>query len=177
MGKNRVIIGLGGTGTAIVSAAANRASLNDAKLFSIDSVTSSINLDNINRIKCIPIISDDKCGSGRDRERGAAMFNYHDEQGNFSELYAIAQDAKTPVVVISSAAGGTGSGSIVPFCAKLIKKGITIIPIIVCPALDDPDAYHLNTNDLFIELDEIGIETYNVFRNRSGDSSYHKINN
>ena len=80
------------------------------------------------------------------------------------------------IPIISSAAGGTGSGSVVPLCSKLIEKGISVIPIIICPNKKDPAAFHLNTSDLFIELDEIGITTYAVFENKKGDANYGPIN-
>jgi hypothetical protein len=176
--SSHVVISAGNAGCQILRTFANRSSSNGTKMFAIDSVVSGVTLDNINtNVKFIPIISDENSGSGRDRERGAAMFKYHEDQGAFDEMYAAAESAKSPVVVISSAAGGTGSGSIVPLCRSLIELGIHVIPIIVCPSMDDPDAYHLNTNDLFIELDEVGVETYNVFRNRAGDSNYGPINN
>jgi hypothetical protein len=174
---SNMIIALGNTGNQIIRLAAERSSLEDVKMYAIDSVTSSITMDNIVRIKHIPIVSDDKCGSSRDRSRGAAMYRYHEELGEFEEMYKDAENAKTPVLVITSSAGGTGSGSVIPLCKALIEREIQVIPIIVCPALEDPDAYHLNTNDLFIELDEVGIETYNVFRNRAGSSNYTPINN
>ena len=172
-----MVIGAGNAGSMIVRTLTERSCLKDVKLYTIDSVTNGITLDSIQRIKNIPIMADNKCGSGRDRERGAAMFKYHEDNGAFDEMYNDAENSKTPVIVVSSSAGGTGSGSIVPLCKSLIERDIQVIPVIICPAMDDPDAYHLNTNDLFIELDEIGVTTYNVFRNRSGDSNYGPINN
>ena len=178
MGKNnRVVISAGNAGCQILRTFADRSTSSDVNMFAIDSVLNSVTLDNVSHIKFIPIISDENSGSGRDRERGAAMYRYHEDQGAFDEMYQAAEEAKSPVIVISSAAGGTGSGSIVPICKSLIELGVHVVPIIVCPAMDDPDAYHLNTNDLFIELDEVGVETYNVFRNRAGDSDYTPINN
>ena len=170
-----MIIGLGNTGNQIVKEIASRPCMSDVKLYTIDSVASSADIDHQN-VTAIPIISDDKCGSGRDRERGAAMFRYHEDQGSFVDMYADAEKAKSPVFVITSSAGGTGSGSVVPLCKTLIENDIAVVPIIICPAMDDPDAYHLNTNDLFIELTQVGIETYNIFRNRSGDTNYDPVN-
>jgi hypothetical protein len=79
-------------------------------------------------------------------------------------------------LVITSSAGGTGSGATVPLCKSLIEKDIQVIPIIVCPNKKDPAAFHLNTSDLFIELGELGVETYAVFENRRGDADYTPVN-
>ena len=176
MSKN-VIIGLGNTGTQIIKVIATRPLLKDVKLYSIDSVLSSVDLDSLASITTIPIISDTKCGSGRDRDRGAAMFSYHEELGSFEKMYEDAADAKSPVIVITSSAGGTGSGSVVPLCRTLKKMGVDVIPIIVTPSMEDPDSYQFNTSDLFVDLGEVGIETYNVFRNKAGTFNYAPINN
>jgi cell division GTPase FtsZ len=174
---NHVVIGLGNCGSQIVRAIATRKSLNDVDLFSIDSVVSNTNLANVNRIKTIPIITDEKEGSGRNRERGAAMYAWHEANHEFDKMYETCENAKSPVVVITSAAGGTGSGSAPKLCKTLNEAGIPVIPIIVCPSMDDPTAYHLNNNDLFMELEEARVETYCVFRNVVGDSNYTPINN
>lgn len=171
-----LVIGVGNTGTNIVKLAAMSTLLDDTNYYAIDSVASSIDMDSIGKIKYIPIISDEKTGSGRDRERGRAMYEFHQNNGEFEEMYEEAAEAKSPVIVITSAAGGTGSGSVVPLCSKLIEKGISVIPIIICPNKKDPAAFHLNTSDLFIELDEIGITTYAVFENKKGDANYGPIN-
>jgi cell division GTPase FtsZ len=176
--ENRILVGLGNTGCNIVKAVAMDAKLTDVSLYAIDSVASSISMDDINRIKSIPIISDNKSGSGRNRERGRAMFEYHENKGSFNELYEEAEHAKSPVIVVTSAAGGTGSGSCVPLCKTLIDLGIKVIPIIVIPSLEDPTAYHMNTNDLFIELGEVDDElTYATFRNVKNSADYSVINN
>lgn len=173
-----MVIGVGNAGSRCVEEIASRTSMSDVILYAIDSVMSNMSMEKVgNKITYIPIVSDDKCGSGRDRERGAAMFRYHEENGKFVEMYNKALEAKTPVVVISSSAGGTGSGSIVPLCKSLIELDIQVIPVIICPSMDDPDAYHLNTNDLLIELDQVGVQTYNIFRNRAGTSNYTPVNN
>lgn len=176
-----LVIGLGNTGTQIVKAATKSAKLTDVKFYTIDSVTSSIDMAHVTNITSIPIISDDKNGSGRSRERGAAMYMYHDEAGAFNQLYEDAKAAKSPVVVITSAAGGTGSGSIIPLCRKLMSFGtedaeFRVVPIIIFPAMEDPDVFHFNTNDLMLELDEVGITTYSIFRNTYGNADYSKIN-
>lgn len=173
---NHIVCGLGNTGTNIVREIAARKSMEDVDLYAIDSVAASINIATINRITTIPIM-DDREGSGRNRERGSEMFDGHDALGEFDELYKKCANAKSPVIVVTSAAGGTGSGSTPRFCRKLIRNDIQVIPIIVCPSMDDPTAYHLNNNDLFMELEEIGISTYGVFRNVTGDSDYAAINN
>lgn len=173
---NNLIIGLGNTGTNIVKAAAGSALLDQVTMYSIDSVTSSIDLSTIDKIKVIPIISDEKSGSGRNRERGKAMYEFHESQGAFEEMYKTAKNSKSPVLVITSSAGGTGSGATVPLCKSLIEKDIQVIPIIVCPNKKDPAAFHLNTSDLFIELGELGVETYAVFENRRGDADYTPVN-
>ena len=171
-----LIIGVGNTGTNIIKLAATSNLLDETKFYAIDSVASSIDAAFISKINFIPIISDEKTGSGRDRDRGRAMYEYHESLGEFKEMYDDAIEAKSPVIVISSAAGGTGSGAIVPLCDKLIKSGVSVIPIIICPNKKDPAAFHLNTSDLFIELDEIGIKTYAVFENKKGDADYGPIN-
>ena len=180
MNEKNVIIGLGNCGTQIVKSIASDSKLMDddnIKLFAIDSTMSSIDLDTINRMTFIPIISDEKSGSGRIRERGSSMYKYHEEQGAFDEMYDVASKAKTPIIIVTSSAGGTGSGSIVPLCYSLTKKGIHVVPIIVCPSMSDPDAYHLNTNDLMVELNDVGVETYSIFRNDdSRGADYSKIN-
>lgn len=170
-----IVIGLGNAGTQIVKEITKSSLLNDVKLYSIDSTSASIEIDTINRIKSIPIISDENEGSGRDRERGAAMFMYHQDQCKFDQMFVEAMDAKSPVIVITSAAGGTGSGSCVPLCKKLLQMDVNVVPIIICPNMEDPDAYHLNTSDLMIELGEIGIKTYSIFRNPKG-ADYDPVN-
>ena len=172
-----LIIGMGNTGCQIVKAASNSSLLTNCKYYMIDSVTSQMNMNNISKVKAIPIISDDKAGSGRSRERGAAMFDFHDKNDSFKELYADAENAKTPVIIITSSAGGTGSGSTPHLCKKLIDAGIAVIPIIICPAMKDPAAFHLNTNDLMVELGSAGVETYCMFRNDYGKADYTEINN
>lgn len=176
--SNNMIIGLGNTGFNIVKSIKNHSVFKDnTRIYAIDSVIDSrINLDTIGDIEYIPIVSDDKNGSGRDRARGCAMYKYHEDNGEFDKMYQQAVDSKSPVIVISSSAGGTGSGSIVPCCEALLERDVHVIPIIICPNKSDPDAYHLNTNDLLIELDEIGIETYSIFQNSKGDADYTPIN-
>lgn len=174
---NNVVIGLGNTGTQIVKAIMSSSLLNGVSLYAIDSVASAIDLDAINRIKVIPIISDEKTGSGRFRERGRDMYEFHENNDAFAEMYSEATHAKSPVLVITSAAGGTGSGSAPCVCKALMKRNVKVIPIIICPHDDDPKAYHLNTNDLFLELAEIGIETYSVFQNPKNSADYTPINN
>lgn len=174
---NNMIIGVGGAGGNVVKLASKSVALAGTDFYMIDSVTNKIDLDSINDLKYIPIIADEKEGSGRDRTRGRALYDFHDEEGDFDDLYDAATKAKMPVLVISSAAGGTGSGSIVPLCKALIELDVQVIPIIICPNMADPDAYHLNTTDLFIELAEVGVVTYSVFRNAKGSADYTSINN
>ena len=171
-----MVVGLGNTGTNVVKMAALSSKLDNITYYAIDSVMTNMDLDSINDVTFIPIISDEKSGSGRDRERGKAMYLFHEENHAFDEMYKVASECKTPVIVITSAAGGTGSGSTVPFCDALIKKGIDVIPIIICPNKKDPAAFHLNTNDLFVDLSEIGIKTYAIFENRKGDADYYWYN-
>lgn len=173
-----LICGLGNTGSRIVEAIETRSSLKDVELYAIDSIAPTMSLNRVNtRIHYIPIVSDDKNGSGRNRERGAAMFEYHEELGSFEDMLEACTEAKTPIVVITSSAGGTGSGSTPKLCKLLTDMEIPVIPIIITPSMDDPDAYHLNTTDLFVELEEAGVTTYGVFRNIAGDSNYTPINN
>lgn len=175
MAKN-ICIGLGNTGNNIIQLIASNNTLSDTILYAVDSVASSIKMENVDRVKYLPILSDDKSGSGRSRERGAEMFKFHKSNGMFDEMFVECMNAKSPVIVITSAAGGTGSGATVPLCAELVKNGIQVIPIIVAPNKNDPDAFHLNTKDLFFELGEINVETYAVFENRKGDANYDPIN-
>lgn len=174
--SNNICIGLGNTGNNIIQLIANNNTLSDTTLYAIDSVASTVSLDSVGRINYIPIRADEKSGSGRSRERGAEMFKFHKDNGTFSELFSVCLTAKDPVIVITSAAGGTGSGSCVPLCAELSKMGVHVIPIIVAPNKADPDAFHLNTKDLFVELGELNISTYAVFENRKGDANYDPIN-
>ena len=174
---SNLIIGLGNTGTNIVKLAAGSSFLSDAKFYAIDSVASSIDADTLTSVKYVPIISDEKAGSGRDRTRGAAMFKFHQDNGDFKELYEVAMTSQSPIIVVSSTAGGTGSGSIVPLCETLIEMKLDVIPILICPNKLDPAAFHLNTSDLFIELGEIGVKTYATFENKRGDADYRPINN
>lgn len=178
MAKNLAIV-LGNCGTQIGKALANSSLLGEdvLSIYAIDSQTASVDLEMVKRINFIPIISDEKNGSGRNRQRGEAMYRFHEENGAFTKMYDDAINSKAPVLVITSAAGGTGSGSCVPVCEALISKGVQVIPIIICPNMSDPDAYHLNANDLMIELQDAGIETYSVFRNPKNDADYTPINN
>ena len=173
---HNTIIGIGNCGSQIVKAAAMSSKLTDTKFYSIDSQTSSIDMGAVD-VTYIPIISDEKTGSGRNRERGNAMYCFHESQGEFEEMYKDCQNSKSPVVVITSAAGGTGSGAVVPLCKSLMSREVQVIPIIICPNLNDPDAYQLNTADLMLELQEAGIETYCIFRNIRGDADYTPVNN
>jgi hypothetical protein len=173
---NNMIIGLGNTGTNIVKMAAASSRLKEVDFYTIDSVVDNVDLDSLDNVKFIPIISDESSGSGRDRERGKAMYKFHEENHEFDEMYKKATESRTPIIVITSAAGGTGSGSVVPVCDALIKKGLHVIPIIICPNKKDPAAFHLNTSDLFIDLSEVGISTYAIFENRKGDADYTPIN-
>ena len=115
-----MIIGTGNAGCQIIKMAALSPLLDEVEFYAIDSVLSTIDMDSISNVKFIPIMSDEKAGSGRDRERGKAMFKFHEENKAFDEMYKVASESKTPVIVVSSAAGGTGSGSIVPLCDALI---------------------------------------------------------
>lgn len=171
-----MIIGMGNTGFQIVKAAADSKLLTECKFYAIDSVTTSVDMKSVGKINMISLVSDDKAGSGRSRERGAAMFDFHDKNGTFAELYADAEKAKTPILIVTSAAGGTGSGSTPALCKHFIDNGIPVIPIIIVPALNDPTAFHLNTNDLMMELAEAEVNTYCVFRNEYGKADYSQIN-
>lgn len=178
------IICLGNTGCQIAKAISSSSLLNDAKVYCIDSQTSSVDREMVHNATFIPIVSDDKVGSGRNRERGSEMYLIHEGQGEFVEMYDDAIKSKSPVIVITSSAGGTGSGSCVPLCKSLVELGIKPLPIIVCPAMEDPDAYHMNTNDLFIELADIkdsdgepGVPTYSIFQNPKDSADYAPINN
>lgn len=172
---NKVIIGLGNTGSVIVREVAKK-NLNDVMLFAIDSQTRHVSLDDVASIKYIPIIADDNDGSGRDRERGRDMFLWNSNNGKLDEMYEICKETDT-IFVVTSAAGGTGSGSCPALCKQLRTRNeyCNIIPIIICPNMDDPDAYHLNTTDLMVELGEVGIKTYMIFRNPNS-SDYRKVN-
>lgn len=180
MSSFNLIIGMGNTGCQIVKTAATSEKLSDCKFYAIDSVSTSVDMNTLNQVTVIPMQVDQKSGSGRSRERGATMFEFHDREGSFNELYKDAASAKTPIIVITSSAGGTGSGSTPLICKKLMEidpENIQVIPIIICPAMKDPDAFHLNTTDLMLELDEADISTYAVLRNDYGTADYTEINN
>lgn len=176
MGSKNIIVGLGNTGFNIIEACILK-DLKDVTYYAIDSQTSHVNMNSITKMEYIPIIADDKTGSGQNRERGKALYEFHQSQGIFDEMYKACGEAKSPIIVVSSSAGGTGSGSIVPFCKALIDREIQVLPIIVCPNDEDPIAYHLNTEDLMIELDEVGVITYSIFKNIKNDAEYTLINN
>lgn len=178
-----LIIGLGNTGVQIIKAIMKSNMLNDVKLYAIDSVTTSVDKDFVDRVAVIPIQSDEKQGSGRNRERGAEMYKIHEDSDDFAQMYQDAIDAKSPVLVITSSAGGTGSGSTAPLCQALVARGVQVIPIIITPDLSEPDAYHLNTNDLFAELAEIidgegepGVPSYTIFQNPKDTVNYDPVN-
>lgn len=172
-----IVIGFGQAGSNVVRALNADMGLNEnVQYFAIDSIMNSIKLADISDITYIPIISDEKSGSGRNRTRGAEMYSFHEDQGHMDDLYTACQNSKMPIIAITSAAGGTGSGSIVPFCKKMAELELQVIPFIICPNKDDPTAYHLNTTDLFIELAEAGIVTYDAFENRKGDADYNVVN-
>lgn len=178
-----VIIGLGNTGSQIVKLIASNQNFNDVELFAIDSVTSSITMNDLNRIKYKSIMSDQKSGSGRNRERGLEMYRFHESNGDFDDMYESCKDAKSPVIVITSAAGGTGSGSCAQVCQSIVDRNVEVVPIIICPNKNDPDAFHLNTNDLFIDLGNVvrsdntpGVVSYATFENRRGDADYLPVN-
>lgn len=180
---NNMCIGLGNCGTMIVKAIAKSEKLNNVKLYAIDSVATNVDTDTLDRINIIPIQSDEKSGSGRNRERGAEMYLIHEQADDFAQMYQDAMDAKSPVLIITSSAGGTGSGSTVPLCKALVARGVRVIPIIITPDLSEPDAYHLNTNDLFSEIseitddaDDVGIPSYTIFQNPKNSVNYDPIN-
>jgi hypothetical protein len=173
---NRLCIGLGNAGATIVREIADRSILDDVKLYAIDSTTTNATIHTTRDVNYLCTISDEDQGSGRDRERGAAMYRYHESSGDFDEMYSDAMDAKGPVILVTSAAGGTGSGSIVPLCKTLLENDVFIIPVIIFPNDKDPIAYHLNANDLLIELGEVGIQTYSVFVNPANTVDYTDIN-
>lgn len=171
-----MVIGLGNAGTHIAKLASESPLLEDVKFYAIDSVLESADMDTLNKVKIIPIVSDEKTGSGRNRERGAAMFDFHKSKGAFKELMADVEKCVSPIVVITSSAGGTGSGSAPALCKMIMDKGLQVVPIIVCPDMDDPDAYHLNTTDLMIDLQTAGITTYSIVRNKTSGADYTPIN-
>lgn len=182
-----VVIGLGNTGTQIVKLAAASDKLTDTKFYTIDSVAANADVDSVQNITAIPIVSDDKSGSGRLRERGAAMFELHDQNHAFDQLYKDALEAKEPIIIVTSAAGGTGSGITPVLCEKLFSLGkrnedtgdeeiLNVVPLIICPSLKDPDAFHMNAADLMVELQDVGVTTYSIFRNEYGTANYDQIN-
>lgn len=178
-----VIIGLGNAGSQIVRLAAESKCFNGDKFFAIDSVSSNISMDDVTNLEVIPIISDEKSGSGRNRKRGLAMFRYHMSIGTFNDMLEACDESSSPIILVSSSSGGTGSGSIVGLAEHLIKeRELDVIPFIVSPAMEDPDSYHMNTSDLLIELSQItdvdekpGIRSYSIFRNPA-DPDYTSIN-
>lgn len=163
---NKIVIGLGNTGSVIVRDLA-KSGINNVSLYAIDSQTKHISLDTVTKVKYIPIVADDNDGSGRNRERGRAMYLYNDKANRLDQVYDECKNADI-VFVVTSAAGGTGSGSCPVLCRNLFARcsdSTQVIPIVICPNMDDPDAYHYNTNDLMVELKEAGIGPYVIFRN------------
>ena len=180
---DNLIIGLGNCGNMIVQAITKSPKLDKVKLYSIDSVTAHVDPDTVNRVNIIPIQTDAKQGSGRNRYRGAEMYQFHESASDFDQMYKDAENAKSPVLVITSSSGGTGSGSTIPLCNALVQRGVKVIPIIITPDMSEPDAYHLNTNDLFIELAGIkdadgnpGVPTYTIFQNPKNTVNYDPVN-
>lgn len=173
--KNMIIC-LGGAGNNCAREIITNDNLKNIDVYAIDSVTSNVDIDTVGSIKFISLVSDENEGSGRNRARSQAMYEFHEANGDFKELYKAAKEAKVPVVVITSAAGGTGSGSCVPLCKALIDRGVKVLPIIICPNKNDPMAFHLNTNDLLIELGELDIKTYSVFENYKPGADYAATN-
>ena len=171
-----MVIGLGNAGTHIAKLASTSPLLNEVKFYAIDSVLEAADMDSVGAVQIIPIISDEKSGSGRNRERGGAMFEFHRAKGAFDELLKDATNCVSPIVVVTSSAGGTGSGSAPALCKMLMEAGLGVVPIIVCPDMNDPDAYHLNTTDLMIDLQDVGIKTYATVRNKSAGADYTPIN-
>lgn len=184
--SNNLIIGLGNCGTMIVKEIIKSPLLDDVKLYTIDSASGLVDMDFVNRVTVIPIQTNGVSGSGRNRECGAEMFTIHNNDGAFDQMFSDIEHAKEPVLIITSSAGGTGSGSCVPLCRALVDRDITPIPIIITPNYEDPDAYHLNTNDLFSELGEIikvvdgmaqpGVPSYSIFQNPKNTANYDNIN-
>lgn len=181
--SDNMCIGLGNTGMQIIKAIMKAPLLSKVNLYAIDSVTAAVDTEVASRVKIIPIQSDEKAGSGRNRERGAEMYRIHEEKDEFAEMYQAAIDAKSPVLIITSSSGGTGSGCAAPLCKALVKRGVQVIPIIITPDLAEPDAYHLNTNDLFAELaaietndGESGVPSYTIFQNPKDTVNYDPVN-
>lgn len=181
--SDNMCIGLGNTGMQIIKAIMKAPLLGKVNLYAIDSVTAAVDTEVASRVKIIPIQSDEKAGSGRNRERGAEMYRIHEEKDEFAEMYQAAIDAKSPVLIITSSSGGTGSGCAAPLCRALVKRGVQVIPIIITPDLSEPDAYHLNTNDLFSELAAIetpdgdsGVPSYTIFQNPKDTVNYDPVN-
>lgn len=174
--KRPILCGCGNAGVRIVEACGVRELLSDCTLYGIDSQTNQITLNNIARIKYIPIIGD-IAGSGRSREKGKALYEFHESEGAFDDLYKACEEAKSPIIVISSTGGGTGSGTVPSLCKALIDRGLSVIPILVAPNDEDPYALQMNSEDCFLELDEVGVTTYSVFKNMRNDADYTVVNN
>ena len=81
-----LIIGLGNTGVQIIKAIMKSSMLDDIKLYAIDSVTTSVDAAFVDRVTVIPIQSDEKQGSGRNRERGAEMYKIHEDADEFAQM-------------------------------------------------------------------------------------------
>ena len=85
---NNLVIGLGGCGTNVVKELTKSPVFNnDIELYIIDSITRNIDMDSINNVKHLCILADDTPGSGRNRDRGRAMYEFHEENGAFDNLY------------------------------------------------------------------------------------------
>lgn len=175
MENKTIICGFGNTGSRIIEACALK-EISDCVFYAIDSQTNQISLNNISKINYIPIIGD-IAGSGRSREKGKALYEFHESEGAFDKLYEVCAESKQPVIAISSTGGGTGSGVNPSFCKAMLDRGIQVIPILIAPNDEDPHALQLNSEDCFLEMDEVGITTYSVFKNMRNDADYTVVNN
>lgn len=173
-----LIIGMGSCGTQVVKLLSKNPIFDQSILYTIDSDLNTLNIhDECPSVKIIPIKVDEMDGSGRNRPRGKELFQEAVNDGLLDELYALASEVKYPIIVITSTAGGTGSGAIPLLCEHLIKNTEAFVdPIIVTPDQLEDNHSHRNNNQLLIDLAAAGVTRYVQFVNPPHLAHYDPIN-
>lgn len=179
VGTTSLIIGMGSCGTQVIKKLAKNRLFDNCILYTIDSDLNTLNIqDECPGVNIIPIKVDEMDGSGRNRPRGKELFEEAVKNGHLDELYKLAETVKYPIIVITSTAGGTGSGAIPVLCQTLINKNEAYVnPIIVTPDSQEDNHSHRNNNQLFIDLEEAGVSRYIQFVNPPHMAHYDPINN
>jgi len=173
-----LIIGMGSCGTQVIKLLSKNPIFDRSILYTIDSDMNTLNIhDECPNVKIVPIKVDEMDGSGRNRPRGKELFEEAVNEGLLDELYALAAEVKYPIIVITSTAGGTGSGAIPSLCEYLIHKTEAFVnPIIVTPDQLEDNHSHRNNNQLLIDLANAGVTRYVQFVNPPHLAHYDPIN-